>query len=738
MYMAPEVLSGLAATRRSDVYSMGALLFELCAGVPPYYDVPIDQLPLVVPKRDAPPLCHIAPAVDPRFAAVIDRCLRRNPEERFGSGEQLLSALEEILPTNSEVVPEGNPYRGLWPFEEEHRALFFGRRSEIGTLLERLRSEPCMIIAAESGVGKTSLCRAGILPLVREGLLEPGCNFRTATVTLGRQPLRAFVAGLAPLFDVTEGVLKDRFQADPKGLVDEIRTRLPRGNGLLLFVDQLEELVTCPNPEEGRAVALILSSLCGSAPNLRLLLSVRSDALGRLGSLPGLAEMMSRSLYVLRPLAPERLREVITGPAQAKGVRFDGPNLVSSLVESTVQCEGGLPLLQLVLAELWEAREGNTITQATFDSIGGIDGALTRHADHVIGSMLADRRMVARQVLCTLCGADQTAVSCIESELLKIAPAVPAVLESLVRSRLLYVRSTAEGAAYALSHTALLRWPTLLRWLAEPGTGQIARGGQTGGSQPLPSHEASWLQKRPRYLVIGACTTLMLLGYGAFELRSSLVQRRQVVTHVQQGQRELIVARSLQAELFELQNRAFLAFDKQRSEESEQLLARAHTVAVAADRAYGRASHQIEAALNIDGSRSDLRDTLADILYERAIAAELDHQEGLLDDLIQRLALYDTKGQRRQRWLRPGRITLTSSPTGANVQVARYIADGQRRWAVVTTWTLGSTPLPQVELEPGAYVFILSTPGFNTLRYPRLVGRALDIEQNLDLEKIPP
>ena len=90
--------------------------------MPPHYDVAVDQLISVVPNRDAPPLSHIAPGIDPRFAAVIDRCLRRNPGERFASGEQLLEALEHIALTSDHALPEGNPYRGLWAYEAEHRA----------------------------------------------------------------------------------------------------------------------------------------------------------------------------------------------------------------------------------------------------------------------------------------------------------------------------------------------------------------------------------------------------------------------------------------------------------------------------------------------------------------------------------------------------------------------------------------------------------------------------------------
>src|SRR6185436_2559248 len=111
-----------------------------------------------------PPLIEQVEGIDPRFAATIERCLRAEPAMRFDSGDELREALEQLSPDLPTAVPSGNPYRGLLAFEAEHRALFFGRGPEIRAILERLRSEPMVLIAGDSGVGKSSLCRAGVLP----------------------------------------------------------------------------------------------------------------------------------------------------------------------------------------------------------------------------------------------------------------------------------------------------------------------------------------------------------------------------------------------------------------------------------------------------------------------------------------------------------------------------------------------------------------------------------------------
>ncbi|HEX2691721.1 MAG TPA: SUMF1/EgtB/PvdO family nonheme iron enzyme, partial [Kofleriaceae bacterium] len=95
-YMSPEAWRGEPATPRSDVYSLGALLYELSTGAPPHEGNWPDATTEVAPATDPSVLATAAPGLDPRFAAIIDRCLRRNPSERFASGDEVLEAIEAL------------------------------------------------------------------------------------------------------------------------------------------------------------------------------------------------------------------------------------------------------------------------------------------------------------------------------------------------------------------------------------------------------------------------------------------------------------------------------------------------------------------------------------------------------------------------------------------------------------------------------------------------------------------
>lgn len=96
-YLAPETLQFEPATPRTDVYSVGVLLHELCTGRPLLpARMPIDCEAALAAAHLVRPLAEAAPTVDARFAAIIDRCLQPSPASRFASGQELCRALERL------------------------------------------------------------------------------------------------------------------------------------------------------------------------------------------------------------------------------------------------------------------------------------------------------------------------------------------------------------------------------------------------------------------------------------------------------------------------------------------------------------------------------------------------------------------------------------------------------------------------------------------------------------------
>ncbi|MCW5803603.1 MAG: serine/threonine-protein kinase PknK, partial [Deltaproteobacteria bacterium] len=396
LYMAPELWRGEEATRRSDLYALGVLLYELLSGNAPHRGIPMSELGDAIQNRDVPRLADMARGIEPALATIVDRLVERDAGARFASADALLIALEEsAAPVVAKDVPAGNPYRGLAAFESAHGSLFFGRRGEIRELVDRVESEPLVVVGGDSGTGKSSLCRAGVLPW-----LEEHGRWSRVDVVPGRRPVHALTAALAAWSGLAEDELAALVCDTPEALAREIRRSASgRDRRLLLFVDQLEELLTLSDPDDARTFGAALAALAVRSPSIRVIATARSDFLSRLAMLPGLGEEMSRGLYFLRPLAGDRIREAIVRPAAAKGVTFESDALVDTLVVQTEQAPGGLPLLQFTLAELWDARDASAsvIRTDSLAAMGGVEGALARHADRIIAALDAHGREAARR-----------------------------------------------------------------------------------------------------------------------------------------------------------------------------------------------------------------------------------------------------------------------------------------------------------------------------------------------------
>lgn len=481
LYMAPEMWRGEPATPQVDVYSLGALLYELASGRPPHCGKTVEELRQDV-FSEPPPLGAVTADFDPQLAAVIDRCLRTAAAARYASAEELCQALQRIEQGTrpggvriEQADAQCNPYRGLRAFDQEDSALFFGRRAEVAEVLERLGAEPLVLVAGDSGVGKSSLCRAGVLARVVSGSWqwEKDRRYAVATVFPGRHPAVALADVLAPLLSCSADTLRQELLTSPQELVRRLQ-RYPgveSNRGLILFIDQLEELCTQSARAEVAGVSEALGLLTARVAGLRVLATARGDFLTRLAALPGLGSEIGRALYILRPLGRDGLREAIVGPAESGGVRFESAELVSELVDSTLREDGGLPLLQFTLAELWDARDTQSrmITVAALRKKGGVTGALSRHADRTTGELLPAERSATKRLFLRLVTADGLRARRTRRELLGEAgpdPAELSALEALVRGRLLVAREGEGDTVYEIAHEALVSgWQTLKEWL---------------------------------------------------------------------------------------------------------------------------------------------------------------------------------------------------------------------------------------------------------------------------------
>jgi WD40 repeat protein/class 3 adenylate cyclase len=380
-------------------------------------------------------------------------------------------------PAVADTLETRNPYKGLRAFAEDDAEDFFGREALTEHLVERLAETRFLAVVGPSGSGKSSVVRAGLVPRLHAGALPGSERWYIAQMFPGAYPLEELEAALVRVADSKPAGVLEQLERNETGLLRAVKQLFADPESeLLLVIDQLEEVFTLVEDEARRTqfLALVQRAVADPHARLRIVVTLRADFYDRPLLYSGFAELLRDYVEALVPLRAEEFERAIAGPAERVGARFE-PGLLAELVTDVSDEPGALPLLQYALTELYERREGRTLTNDAYRAIGGVSGALAGRAEEIYSGLGEPAQEAARQLFLRLVtlgeGAEDTRRRVERTELASMEldqGALEEAIQEFGAWRLLsFDRDPRSGApTIEVAHEALMReWGRFRRWI---------------------------------------------------------------------------------------------------------------------------------------------------------------------------------------------------------------------------------------------------------------------------------
>jgi tetratricopeptide (TPR) repeat protein len=341
----------------------------------------------------------------------------------------------ELLLQKSGAAP---PFPGLRPFSSRDHKYFFGREDQTFALYRLLRSNHFVAVIGSSGSGKSSIVRAGLLPLLdEENDQSDKTVWQCKTMRPGRDPINRLAYALAKnsngerdtFFEARRDRIAAALRASSNGISESLAHATPEANTqLVLVVDQFEELfrhlsigpplldrfeIVRRREEATKFVQLLLAATRSYDSRVRVVITMRSDFIGDCARFQGLPEAVSAAQFLVPSLSRDQREEAIRKPIELSAATIDS-ELVERLLNDSSDDLDQLPVPQHCLARLWmrageatslpsaatathsSTPQGRYLTEHDYKDIGGLAGALSGHADDIVKSLPGKEQTVER------------------------------------------------------------------------------------------------------------------------------------------------------------------------------------------------------------------------------------------------------------------------------------------------------------------------------------------------------
>ena len=301
-------------------------------------------------------------------------------------------------------------------------------------MLERLRRFRFLAVVGNSGCGKSSLIRAGLIPKLKCGALTSQYDgWQTAVMRPGNDPLYYLAEAIIKSEPATKKFSHDEVRAAAQHLksetihkgvaaiysaIEQINSDAGEPANFLLLVDQFEELfddevkkdIDCAiktaekiEDEQIRFVNILLHLAEQVQLPIFVVMTVRSDFLGHCNQFFGLPEAINQGQYLVPRLNREQRREAIEKPVKLFDAKLSNGSLNRVLIDSdTAQDE--LPVMQHAMMRTWQEwekpeKKTDEIRITHYEDAGTIAGALSKHAGEIYANLVmpASKEPLTRQ-----------------------------------------------------------------------------------------------------------------------------------------------------------------------------------------------------------------------------------------------------------------------------------------------------------------------------------------------------
>ena len=366
-----------------------------------------------------------------------------------------------------------SPYKGLIPYSEDDASFFFGRQRERDMIEANLIAARLTLLYGASGVGKSSVLRAGVVHHLRQLAIENQASsgnpeFVVVFVSAWRDdPLAAVLNSIYNTLQTHVAPIYPPAAALPPPAVGSFIPTLQAWTAaldcdLLLIFDQFEEYLLYHASEDGLGTLAMEFPRAVNQPDLRVnfLISIREDALARLdrfkGRIPRLFENYLRIQHLDEAAARDAIEQPLVAynraltPAQPLSIEPALVNEVLAQVQTNqvfvgesgrgTVAGGGparveTPFLQLVMSRLWaeEMQAGRSVLRLqTLQRLGGAERIVRTHLDTVISTLTPAEQESAARIFHLLVTPSGTKIAHSVPDLAEYSELTPAQLEPVL------------------------------------------------------------------------------------------------------------------------------------------------------------------------------------------------------------------------------------------------------------------------------------------------------------------